>query len=425
VSAKGEENAGRGSSWSRRAVFAAMALLAGGLVVLFARSPTAARAPSRVIDLGSGGPRDARADCVGDLDSCEVRSEVCQHEVFRVVQCLLRESSAKETPRVRIVGVEEMRALTEEGRAKRAERLRNHRRWLSWLRLDSEELPEEQGLPPQGHYAFQARTIYLSDVVVQSSRRASLYVLAHEMIHALQDEVADLSEHRDGQTLDEGLAERAVLEGEAYFHEEHLRNLVERRVSDGWRTGFAEESARADQAALAAPFPVRDASSLFERPHGIRFAAVAFAEDQAGSLARRLPLTTRTLLERSSRATGAASRSPEPCALGKSTHDGRLGAWLTRLWFARSGGSEHAKSLNLPLSSESYRVCEASDARTALVWRVGFATEPDATLAASRCGGPGGHVRCVRRGADLAVVAGPEQSFVDAMASTLEKDGLR
>jgi hypothetical protein len=240
--------------WKRRILVAAPLGLVLCFVVLLARSPTSARVPPRIIDLGGGSPRDARASCVSGLRGvCPAEVEDCQRRLFAVVQCLLRESSAKGPPPVRLVTGDEMRELTEAGRSERSRRLVSVRRWLSWLGLGTESPALDPPIPPQGHYSFATRTIYLSRALLEGSPRGGFYVLAHEMVHAIQDEIARLSARSPGiDGLDEELAQRAVLEGEAYFHEEHLRNLMEGRTTDAWRTAFADGPVQANRAALEA-----------------------------------------------------------------------------------------------------------------------------------------------------------------------------
>jgi hypothetical protein len=119
-----------------------------------------------------------------------------------------------------------------------------------------------------GFYSYADRSIVLA------LPGADAWVLLHEYIHALQD--------RDGQigrasaraiTLDEQLALRASLEGEATLYEEVARARGRPRTLEQWSRSFAERARVGDWLAARAPSVLDSSRSSFVYAHGSDYVA--------------------------------------------------------------------------------------------------------------------------------------------------------
>jgi hypothetical protein len=157
--------------------------------------------------------------------ACDIRDDVCQRSVLRTVLCLRGGDGELVTVRV----VDEAQLIDEiahTGESEATDRMAAHgiqQRALALFDLgrsatSQEELGAELLAKYDALYRSDSRSVLVIDRGQPLADDDAVTLLAHELVHALQD-----AEHRlsisDAQDFDEWLARTAIIEGEATLYE--------------------------------------------------------------------------------------------------------------------------------------------------------------------------------------------------------------
>lgn len=171
--------------------------------------------------------------------ACNTESSVCQAAIFSTIKCL-RGNEGAVMPAARTISIDDFGAeLTAEGTVEPtlgSEQLNALERGLVLMKL-----LEVGDLTGSGFIDSQKETVpafYAADTDVVTFVRqgngafvdqgAASLTLAHEYVHALQDQEHDLNRLQDefGATLDSSIALQSVVEGEASMHEDSFLAAV-------------------------------------------------------------------------------------------------------------------------------------------------------------------------------------------------------
>jgi len=290
-------------------------------------------------------------DCARTFPSrCDPRQESCQEAVFAHVLCLAGSTELMERPPTRVVPPVELARRVSQAAVARfgVEQLRRGALQLLGLAAAGEASHAPLTTSSRaGLYDYDAREVVLSE------EGGDAWVLLHEYVHALQD--------HDGRvgialskavTLDEELALRASLEGEATLHEMHAR-AHDRGPADSPSPELLRERARTGTWLAAGSGSVLDsATSSFVYAHGVAHAARrAFPAHALIDVQQHLEQQragTRGILAglEGWEPPPAADVGPGPRRVGDAELQlsDRIGAWMIQMLLARSSGSRERSS---------------------------------------------------------------------------------
>lgn len=170
------------------------------------------------------------AGCGGEdvtlTNGCDIRKRACQELVFDLTSRVRLQTEATRPP-VRTIGVEqlesEFRAALDEDDPQTAERQRMWDTALQLLGLLGEETPVTEAVVDdavdslQAYYDGEEERITIVDRGGDGASVGDVATLAHEFVHALQDQRGQLEEFRDEfvDSTDSSVATTSLIEGEA------------------------------------------------------------------------------------------------------------------------------------------------------------------------------------------------------------------
>jgi hypothetical protein len=329
----------------------------------------------------------AGSECVGGgIEVCDPHDHGCRAQAFELVRCLTGDRRPLRLPRVEFIDGEEMQRRASLRSDADPTRSKLRERALSWFELLPPTSPVS-GEPPLGLYSRAEQRIFLLEAAERSPARADFFTLAHELVHAAQAAGSEDSSGR--QKLDEELAERAALEGEARYYELWIRGLADGFLTDEFRRNFVGQPEAAERAVLAAPFPLLRTQELFHTPVGTRYAALE-KQRRPGLFAAHTEAphhATSVLLAVTERNTQRPYGSPEPHNLARDgvqpSLSDRLGLWVVRSYLARvTGSATTAARLVEGLRGDAFHLY-LSNAGNIAVWTWAFATVTDRAAAAA------------------------------------------
>jgi hypothetical protein len=315
-------------------------------------------------DVASDAGHDA-AVAVGDigpcgegLGLCDIREADCQETIARVVGCL-RESSVPMPP-VRLISEAEYAQILTSGSGGGSANLAaavQLQRWIEGLALFG---LAEPGVEPSGRaddrasriaatYLYATRDIAVIDRGMPFDDLDAVTTLAHELVHAQQDQERDLLAWNLDQSTseDRALAATAVIEGEATHYAEIVRLALRGDALEAfdWPAMYAEWQGDIYQGADEQASPYLTAGIYFPYAFGGEMVTNAWLKggpDGVAALYDQPPLSTHEILfdaegELEAQATlhdaaGAPFQAPyAPVTLSN------LGSWMVRAFLRRAG----------------------------------------------------------------------------------------
>jgi hypothetical protein len=351
----------------------------------------------------SGGVRAARASlaalaAAALLAGCDrianARPErALERRVARLLPAIERNTGLKfkRQPRVEVRSSADVRAVVEQGfRESRAARdLAGYEAAYKALGLIPPaldlrkillDLLEEQ---VAGFYDPKAKALY---VVSGASAKALDLTVAHELVHALQDQYVDLDSVRQADVdNDVATAAQAAIEG----HATYVSLLDVARTADvaalpgGWGTiasGIRDQSALAEGLG-AAPAAVREAL-IFPYAGGLPFVAAAYPAHGGVALVADAPRSTEQVLHPA--AFGAPRDRPTRIVLpapggGTLVYENTLGEFETRLVLAEHLRDTAAAARGAAgWDGDRYTVLEFAGGARGIVWATVWDSDGDA-----------------------------------------------
>jgi hypothetical protein len=367
--------------------------------------------------LGCSGEEDPTESLAGELPfypvpgcesvehaPCDVRAEACQTQLLAMAACL-RGSESVELPPIEMIDKAEYARRLREGLGTAARPDPDHEEaafvLLRLIPVDgfgTEALVAEAVDFVGGFYDSDTQAITLVDAGSDLTARDWSALMVHEFIHYLQDKQLSLAAWREHYRASEDtwFALRALVEGEAQFHQ--LRYVASLSRFDPARVSldafFASrisqdeiELVQSNSAYLVAPY-------RFPYDWGGRYVGHAWRMAGHAGVHERFadpPTTTHALMASE---TGVYVPEFEPTtpqgplavpAEWALTHEHQLGALVTFLALGqRTSDPELSRALALAWRGDRLFVYGAeNDDTTAVVWRIDFADETSAQLAAA------------------------------------------
>jgi hypothetical protein len=169
-------------------------------------------------------------------DNCDILEEACRQRIFDAVVCV--RGTPGEMPEVRTITQEEYVAeLLDDGDEDAGVEDAADDAWSTALRLvrlvDADTTSEEASIADRatnvaGYYDSSNGQVTLIDRDRREDSDGAQALLAHELVHALQDQEMGLSElsDRTGRSTDSWLARSCLVEGEATLYEELATSLL-------------------------------------------------------------------------------------------------------------------------------------------------------------------------------------------------------
>ena len=216
--------------------------------------------------------------------------------------------------------------------------------------------------------------------------RAAFSLLAHEIVHAMQDRDYDLErfDEQHAGSIDESLASDAIVEGEAVHYQLMVSALLRGLPLDklDWKAHYAQWRADTFVDAEADPAPVARAQQRFPYPFGGGYVTQYWlARGRAGidQLFEQPPRTTSEIMFGTSFSELESAREqlhehaipilPEGYTVETGTS---LGAWIARIYAARQVADVAGRlAVASHLSADSFVVQrDAADDKVVASWRV-------------------------------------------------------
>jgi hypothetical protein len=326
------------------------------------------------------------------LPTCNVRDPGCRPQVQAIVECL-RGRTSSELPPVTIITPATFEERLREGSDPMMMGTLEFGRALTLLGmlepgLDLREASIASSLASvQAFYSSEEKAIYVIERAMDGSSIESVSTLAHELVHAAQDEESDLGALLDAtRTHEELFRLRGVVEGEAMFYTLEAVAWHEGVALDEldpvgfWDAQLAQLWVTLD----SSPSPYLVVYGLFPYLLGGRWASVRW--QQGGDELVRASVSTppesaawllmdpqRPGVMPPPRASAVCAAPPAPVDFVPSGDD-EMGAPFV-YGFLRRSGMTHAVALDLALRwrRDDLHVYAAPDGRVALAWRLVFA----------------------------------------------------
>jgi hypothetical protein len=253
-----------------------------------------------------------------------------------------------------------------------------------------------------GVYRADKKDILLIDHGADSDAESASNVLVHEFVHVLQDRDVDLAAFQEEHvtSYDSSLATRAVVEGEARLHQtRHWASLLGLNPAEiDWRQRFQGSLELGEAWVLEQPSPYSATRAEFPYAWGARYMHFAWEQGGLMGVLERFaspPKTSRALM---ASADGIAQPDATPIVFTAPTApapwtpaaENVLGAWSVFLAFATVQEPESARALALAWRGDGlfvYADPTSAAPRTAVVWRMDFADDTSASLAAQVAAG--------------------------------------
>ena len=290
---------------------------------------------------GGSGQICTTEECPEDCDDvtgerCDILDPSCRERILRAVMCV--RGSLGEMPEVRVLTEEQYREeladpmpdaggdaavadldagevadaesgldgsadaalaqdagadATEDAQVKPARDTWSAGLWLMGLLERTQDLDEasveSQAAAVAGYYASTTKSITLIDRGTPQDSDSAMSILAHELVHALQDQQMGLFElnERTGGSYDSSYSRGCLVEGEATLYESLAMGLllgfsVEPR---GWDVGFAQRLKYARRGVITADSPFASLW-LLQYPVGGRYVADVWLDRGARGVAQ-------------------------------------------------------------------------------------------------------------------------------------------
>jgi hypothetical protein len=346
--------------------------------------------------LDSGTRQDSRARDAGEPGCgdgariCDIREAACQESIADVVACL-RESHSLRPP-VRLVSEDEYTEMITPTDAPASALLANQR-WRNGLALlglvapdsDVMDAAEEHAELTAAAYMQTTREVLVIDRGMPLDDARAVETLAHEMVHAMQDDEFDLQawSKRWVTGEDSALAVAAVVEGEAT----HYQLLFDRALAGvpvegvDWDKLYGDWQDETYEMADADEAPFDRARLRFPYAFGAALVARAWLErGRAGidALMVRPPRTTYEVLFGKPEGADEATRQLQAVALPvppsgyQPVTFSALGAWHTRAFLRRAGlDADAALAATKTIAADVMSVMVDPDDETPVaVWRM-------------------------------------------------------
>ncbi|MFW6050473.1 MAG: hypothetical protein ACODAU_04825 [Myxococcota bacterium] len=364
-----------------------------------------------------------------DLATCDLRQVACQQAVYDAVQAA-RDGEAGTAPPVRFITREELREqLMADVPEEEAVAVTVALQLLGLIATDSTvdgAMAEDAAEFIAAYYQPSTRSItFVEDAM--ADRDEGLYVMAHEMVHAAQDDEGALAEVWDGRTdtTDGELAGEHLIEGEAT----HYGFVALARVLDGgaddvdWDGLYGDWADDTAAFVAGAPNPFAAVGSL-AYPVGARLVAREWAQGDVAAV--------RALYQAHPRHTlgwmdGEGDATPEPLdcepplppAGFEAAIDDVMGAEMLFAFLGAAGMPvDDAWQEAQGWRNDRFAVyADPSSGTTAAAWRVRWADEAQAAAFAAGVLGtapPFGAIEADADGSEVLVVASDEPDLLDA-----------
>lgn len=348
------------------------------------------------------------------LPTCDIREASCQQLVQEEVRCM-RGATSSQLPPVMLLTVPEYEERLRAGADPEMMRMLSWEGALELLRLlepggDLFEVSIAASLAnTAAFYSTSERAVYVIDRGMPADSVDSVATLAHELVHAAQDEEHDLHARLDAaRTHEEVMLLRSVVEGEAMFYtyEAYLWDLGAGPDEVLWPSLHREalENFRTNLDAASSPYIV--VNGLMPYVIGSRWATGRWlrGDDELVRAGVPMPPESSAWLMVDP-FTGGSTPPPESTVEcdAPPAPDGFeplapdvMGAPIVYA-FLRRWGMSHAEAWELALEwrGDDLYVYGAPDGRVALAWRIVFertatprwvATQLEAMLAPFRAG---------------------------------------
>ncbi len=234
-------------------------------------------------------------------ETCDVLERPCQTELFGLMACLRGESaSAGEPPVVRLLNEADAIALvaqSDEGVSlpTLAVDFQAQIRGLELLGLlDPGSIEQESDVlevtiaSVLAFYLPPTREVIMIDRGAQLAGSVAMGVLAHELVHALQDASHGLAEFTGSLDIDSDarLARTSVVEGEATLYQRIIMLAQEGLDLDGANSAewFDYLTRAASELSFGAGSPLFTAGGIFPYTYGTRYAGAEWLEGKSEAL---------------------------------------------------------------------------------------------------------------------------------------------
>jgi hypothetical protein len=351
--------------------------------------------------------------------TCDVLEHDCQRELFQLVACMRgAEAGPAQLPPVRLLNESEATAAvrdaaTESATPAVAGEFEAMARALELLGLLEPGLVNLESdvleVTIQSVVAFYLPAT--TEVIIIDRGRPltdldANGVLAHEFVHALQDEQHDLRRFalESDQDSDSALAQSAVIEGEATLYQLLLSLAYSGKALDSvdYPTLFANLSGRGDRLTLADGSPMLTAPMIFPYTYGARYVGQHWLAGDQSALAQLFEQPPQSSLEvmwrEGATELPALERflvQPAPLSGYHFVADDVAGAWVLFSKLLDLAGDLAAaprlRELALGWRGDRFWVYQSDDAQgaAAILWRIDW-QDAQAALQFSELYGAGG-----------------------------------
>ncbi len=323
------------------------------------------------------------------LPTCDIREEACQQTVQEAVRCM-RGAASTEIPPIRVISVAELEAYLREGADPMMMRSLAWEGALKMLRLldpGADFFEESTAGAVASILAFYTSVddeVYVVDRGVPMDSADAVTTLAHELVHAAQDEEHDLEAMlTEARTHEEVMRTRTLVEGEATFYTFEAYAWTEGYGPEAldWSRGFEAlmDDVEADLDATTSPYFV--VYGLLTYAFGGRWQAgrwVMGGDDAVRAGLGDPPPSSAWLMmdpwgasePPPPRAEALCEPPPPPDGFSLTSSD-EMGAPLLYAFLHRWGMTHaEARSFALRWARDDLYVYGAPDGRVALAWRI-------------------------------------------------------
>ncbi len=329
---------------------------------------------------------------MGRPPTCNARLPECQQQVLEIVRCM-RGSAPERPPPISVITIPAFEEMLRAGADPTMMRALDWERALQLLGLidpaaDLFEASIDEALAGVlAFYSPEEKAIYLIERGMRGDSVVVLATLAHELVHAAQDEESDLGALLDGtETHEEDTVLRSMVEGEAmlYTQEASAWYIGSRLDELDWQSFYAEQVQQLGNALGTSPSPYFLLYGLVPYLLGGRWQTARWEQGDDALVRTGLsmpPESTAWLMvdpwEAGARTPSARvprSCDPPPPPTGfVSTQEDEMGAPLVYAFLER-WGMTHAEAWDLALhwTRDDLYVYAAPDGRVALAWRLVF-----------------------------------------------------
>jgi hypothetical protein len=333
---------------------------------------------------------------------CEITEPSCQQSVFELVKCVRKTPNGTLPPVTTITAAEYKNQLTQSSSNSNPTEIQKQENSLVMVGLASSgELTVSSQVDVLvntvgAYYTSDEKKVYIirpETAPTNTELQQQALTLAHEFVHALQDQDYDLTQYGkdNDKTYDSTLAASSIIEGEADYYATQLRAAF-----DGLTPGQVDYAARCANAVaylektFASDSPVLIAPRVFPYFYGGPYVALELqAEGRSGVdslFASPPPASLPFIVSQGSlvdtQLNPVTDAGPTPVAGSALFYEDTLGAWLTYEYLKPISGGTLAPLLSVSgwLGDHVWVYSDADTTVTsniAVVWRVRFAAQFD------------------------------------------------